>query len=243
MATILFIDRAAGQMSPHVRAGLDMGHVVEMVPDCEEAWRSVERRRPDAVVVGRLSGDVLRYDLCRRLRTVVPAGKAAIIVLAPPSASLTRIRCLEEGADSVVDDDIGPDRLWSRIGALIAPKGRSRTGERLVYGKIEMLVEEHKVVASGVPLALNLTSFAILRIFLEHPETILTRPYVSEALGRLHQERTIDVHIRTLRLAMKPGGADELIVTVPQAGYMLCDRAICDCRSTPMMPSSRAIAR
>ncbi len=243
MANILILDRDPLDMARHAHAGRSMGHVVELVADCGEACRLTERHRPDAIVVGRLAGDVFRDDLCSQLRQIAPAGQSAIVALVPASARLTRIRCLEEGADGVFDDTIAPGALWSRIEGLVSSRNSPSDRGRLSYGPIKMDVGGHKVAAAGLLLALNRTSFSILRLFLENPERILARPEISTALGRggLHRERTIDVHIRTLRLAMKPGGADELIVTVPQAGYMLCDRSTCDCRAATAV--SEAVAR
>ena len=245
MAEILFIDRALKDASHHVQVARDLGHVVELIGDCEMAYRSVERVRPDAIVVGRLADDILRYDLCRQLRQIAPVGQSVIIALVPASARLSRIRCLEEGADGVIDDDSTLGHLWARINSFVSPRIKASGRDVLVYGQIKMDIDRHKATAAGLPLALNRTSFAILRHFLENPEQALTRQDISSALGRagLHRERTIDVHIRTLRLAMKPGGAGGLVVTVPQSGYMLCDRAICDCRSVATTAGNRAVAR
>ena len=149
------------------------------------------------------------------------------------------------GAGFLLDADIAPGPLWWRINALLASRRGPVFMRRLAYGTIEMDVEGHKVTAAGSPLALNRTSFSILRLFLENHERILTRQEISSALGEvgLRRERTIDVHIRTLRQAMKPGAADTLIVTVPQSGYVLCDRAACDCQSVAVTAGLRAVAR
>ncbi len=145
----------------------------------------------------------------------------------------------------MIDDDIAASHLWSRINAVVTPRIVARKDVTLAYGAIEMNLDEHKVFASGIALTLNLTSFSILKTFLENPEQILARHEISGALGRigLHQERTIDVHIRTLRLAMKPAGANELIVTVPQLGYMLCDRTVRDYRGAAMTTPGSAVGR
>ena len=244
MASALIIDRAPANMLSHVQVGHQNGYAVEVISECETALRAVERRCPDVIVIGRLSDDVFRNDLCGQLRRIAPAGLCMIIVLVPGSAQLTRIRCLEEGADGVVDHDIAPGLLWSRIASLFPIRKIPLQERRLVYGKIEMDVSGYKVFASGLPLTLNRTSFSILRLFLENAEQVLSRHDIGQVLGRtgLRQDRTIDVHIRNLRIAMKPGGADHLVVTVPQSGYMLCDRAACYCPILAPTPGSCTVA-
>jgi two-component system phosphate regulon response regulator PhoB len=244
MANALIIDRTPSHVLPYAQAGRQIGYVVDVISECEAARRAVERRRPDVIVIGRLSDDVFRNDLCGQLRRIAPAGQCMIIVLVPGSAQLTRIRCLEEGADGVVDHDIAPGLLWSRIASLFPTRKIPLQERRLVYGKIEMDVAGYKVFASGLPLTLNRTSFSILRLFLENAERVLSRHEIGQVLGRsgLRQDRTIDVHIRNLRMAMKPGGADHLVVTVPQAGYMLCDRAACYCPILAPIDGSCAVA-
>ncbi len=233
MTVVLIVDSAPHNISHYAQSGCDLGYRVQAASDCASALRVFEQLNPDVVIVGRLSGEWLRFDFCRQLRSMAPAGRCGIVVLVPASAELSRIRCLEEGADAVVEDNVTPSRLWSRIAAILAPRRIQPQSQRLQYGKFDMAVEEHKVFVAGSPVALSLTSFSILGLFLERPERILTRKEISTMLGRagMHQERTIDVHIRNLRLALKPAAAEGSIVTVPLFGYMLCDCTLCDCHA------------
>ena len=68
------------------------------------------------------------------------------------------------------------------------------------------------------------TEFKLLRFLLARPERVHTRAQLLDQVWGDHvyiEERTIDVHIRRLRLALAPFGADALIETVRGTGYRL----------------------
>ncbi len=68
------------------------------------------------------------------------------------------------------------------------------------------------------------TEFRLLRFLLARPERVHTRAQLLDQVWGDHvyiEERTVDVHIRRLRLALEPFGADSLIETVRGTGYRL----------------------
>ena len=68
------------------------------------------------------------------------------------------------------------------------------------------------------------TEFRLLRFFLARPERVHTRTQLLDHVWGDHvyiEERTVDVHIRRLRLALEPFGQDRMIETVRGSGYRL----------------------
>jgi two-component system phosphate regulon response regulator PhoB len=68
------------------------------------------------------------------------------------------------------------------------------------------------------------TEFRLLRFFLARPERVHSRTQLLDQVWGDHvyiEERTVDVHIRRLRLALEPYGLDSLIETVRGSGYRL----------------------
>jgi two-component system phosphate regulon response regulator PhoB len=62
---------------------------------------------------------------------------------------------------------------------------------------------------------------------MEHPERVYTRGQLLDRVwgGNVYvEERTVDVHIRRLRKALEPFGADALIQTVRGSGYRFSTR-------------------
>ena len=77
---------------------------------------------------------------------------------------------------------------------------------------------------SGEPLTLTSREFDLLLFFARHPGRVFNRMELLDQVWGDHvyiEERTVDVHIRRLRLALEPFGQDSLIETVRGSGYRL----------------------
>ena len=73
------------------------------------------------------------------------------------------------------------------------------------------------------PLNLRPNEFRLLHFFAQHPDRVLTRTDLIEALGKQEppiDERTVDVWIGRLRRALRIVGAGERVRTVRSLGYV-----------------------
>jgi two-component system phosphate regulon response regulator PhoB len=80
----------------------------------------------------------------------------------------------------------------------------------------------HRVMGNGQPLDLGPTEFRLLHFFMTHPERVYSRTQLLDQVWGddvFVEERTVDVHIRRLRLALEPSGHAGLIQTVRGSGY------------------------
>ena len=71
------------------------------------------------------------------------------------------------------------------------------------------------------------TEFRLLRFFLARPDRVHSRAQLLDQVWGDHvyiEERTVDVHIRRLRLALEPSGQHRMIETVRGSGYRLAAR-------------------
>ena len=79
-----------------------------------------------------------------------------------------------------------------------------------------------RVFAAGQSLSLSPTEFRLLHFLMKHPDRVLSRSRLLDKVWGDHvyiEERTVDVHIRRLRLALAPSGHDRLVETVRGGGY------------------------
>ena len=96
--------------------------------------------------------------------------------------------------------------------------------EPLQAGPLKLDPLTHRVTVAGRAVTLGPTEFRLLRFLLARPERVHSRTQLLDHVWGDHvyiEERTIDVHIRRLRLALAPFGADALIETVRGSGYRL----------------------
>lgn len=92
----------------------------------------------------------------------------------------------------------------------------------LVIGELTLSDDSGRVTASGVPILLRPIEFRLLRFLMSHPERVHTRTELLEQAWCRKVfvgERTIDVHIRRLRVSLQPFGMDRWIKTAHTRGY------------------------
>ena len=96
--------------------------------------------------------------------------------------------------------------------------------EPLAVGPIRLDPSTHRVTVDAKPLHLGPTEYRLLRFLLARPERVHTRAQLLDQVWGDHvyiEERTVDVHIRRLRVALEPFGAQDLIETVRGTGYRI----------------------
>jgi two-component system phosphate regulon response regulator PhoB len=82
----------------------------------------------------------------------------------------------------------------------------------------------HRVTVDERVVPMGPTEFKLLRFLLARPERVHSRTQLLDQVWGDHvyiEDRTVDVHIRRLRVALEPFGVDKLIETVRGSGYRL----------------------
>ena len=176
---------------------------------------------PDIVLLDWMVEGLSGIEVCRRLRRMPETANVPIIMLTARGEEEDRVRGLETGADDYVTKPFSPRELVARVGAVLRRVRPALAGEQLTYGDIEMDIVSHRVRRGGVPVALGPTEYRLLRHFLENPGRVFSRQQLLETVWPHSEEielRTVDVHIRRLRIAL---GEPDLVRTVRSAGYAL----------------------
>ena len=135
-----------------------------------------------------------------------------------------RIRGLDAGADDYIAKPFSPTELLARIRAVLRRIRPALAEEALSYADLHMDLVAHRVTRNGKALHLGPTEFRLLRHFMEHPGRVFSREQLLDAVwGRdvYVEGRTVDVHIRRLRVALNGDDGADLIRTVRGAGYAL----------------------
>ncbi len=132
-----------------------------------------------------------------------------------------RVRGLDTGADDYLTKPFSPKELIARAGAVLRRSKPNLTAEKHEHGGIEMDLAAHKVTRNGRTVRLGPTEYRLLKHLLERPGRVQSRQQLLEAVWPHSEEielRTVDVHIRRLRMAL---GDPDVIRTVRSAGYAL----------------------
>ena len=200
------------------------GYAVSTTSDGDDALLLVAEEAPDLVVLDWMIEGTSGIEVCRRLRRAKETAHVPIIMLTARGAEDDRIRGLDTGADDYLTKPFSPRELISRVNAIMRRIRPALAGEVLEVGDLALDAVAHKVTRGGRTIALGPTEFRLLRFFMEHPGRVFSRAQLLDAVWgseREIEERTVDVHIRRLRVAIALDGAADPIRTVRSAGYAL----------------------
>jgi len=212
---------AANRLSDHLGAE---GYKVTLCLDLEQAAAQLTPPANwELLVLDGSLGESAR-QLCRQVRSA--RTPMPVLLLCPGVTEADRVRGLEDGADDVLPSPFGLAECLARCRALVRRHQLgSASSTVLRCGSVSMLVEEHRVCRDGAEVTLSPREFRLLRFFLDHPRRIWSR---DELLARVWGEsealeldpKTVDVHIRWLRLKLEDDPAQPcLITTVRGQGY------------------------
>jgi two-component system phosphate regulon response regulator PhoB len=200
------------------------GFRVAVALDGEEALAAVRDEVPDLVLLDWMLPLMSGIEVCRQLRRQVATANLPIIMLTARGEAGDRVRGLDAGADDYVAKPFSPTELVARIRAVLRRIRPALADEALSYADIVMDLVGHRVSRGGQPVHLGPTEFRLLRHFMEHPGRVFSREQLLDAVWGKDvyvEARTVDVHIRRLRIALNGDDRADLIRTVRAAGYAL----------------------
>jgi two-component system phosphate regulon response regulator PhoB len=203
---------------------VDAGYDVKAAEDAEAAHEALKQELPDLVLLDWMLPGQSGLALARQLRGDARTRELPIIMVTARSEEGDKVAGLEAWVDDYVTKPFSPRELKARIKAVLRRRAPEASQELLQAGPLKLDPLTHRVSVAGRPVTLGPTEFRLLRFLLARPERVHSRSQLLDHVWGDHvyiEERTIDVHIRRLRLALTPFGADTLIETVRGTGYRL----------------------
>jgi two-component system phosphate regulon response regulator PhoB len=198
------------------------GHSVTRTSSAEQAEDEIRRALPDVVVLDWMLPGQSGVALARRLRADSRTRDLPIIVLTARVAEQDKVAGLEAGADDYITKPFSPKELLARIKAVLRRRAPQLTDDRLQVAGLVLNPATHRVTGNDEVINLGPTEFRILHFFMSHTERVYSRTQLLDEVWGDHvfvEERTVDVHIRRLRMALSVSGHDALVETVRGAGY------------------------
>lgn len=197
------------------------GYNVTRTGDGEEALILADEVRPDLMILDWMIEGISGIEVCRRLRRRQTTANLPILMLTARGEEDDRVRGLETGADDYITKPFSPKELVARAAAVLRRVRPALAAQTLDYAGLEMDLAAHRVRRDGKTLSLGPTEYRLLRHFLENPGRVFSRQQLLETVWPHSEDielRTVDVHIRRLRIAI---GEPDLVRTVRSAGYAL----------------------
>jgi two-component system phosphate regulon response regulator PhoB len=161
-------------------------------------------------------------DIARKLRSDVRTREMPIIMLTARSAESDKLGGFDAGADDYVTKPFSPRELVARVRALLRRRAPEATDDPVEVAGLRLEPDTFRVIAEGAAIKMGPTEFRLLHYLMKNLDRVLSRGKLLDGVWGDHvfiEERTVDVHIRRLRLALQPSGHDRLIETVRGGGY------------------------
>ncbi len=202
----------------------DAGYAVQEAPDAEQAQALLKASLPDLVLLDWMLPGQSGLALAKQLRADARTRELPVIMVTARSDEADKVAGLEAWVDDYVTKPFSPRELKARIKAVLRRRAPEAAQETLEVGALRLDPVTHRVSVGGAPVHVGPTEFRLLRYFLARPERVHSRAQLLDHVwgDQVYiEERTVDVHIRRLRLALEPHGQDGLIETVRGSGYRL----------------------
>ena len=203
---------------------VDAGFEVIAAESAESARELIDAALPDLVLLDWMLPGQSGLALAKQLRSDPRTRDLPVIMVTARADEADRVAGLEAWVDDYVTKPFSPRELKARIKSVLRRRAPEAVQEPVTAGSLKLDPATHRVTVGDAVVAMGPTEFRLLRFLLARPERVHSRRQLLDQVWGDHvyiEERTVDVHIRRLRLALEPHGADRLIETVRGSGYRL----------------------
>jgi two-component system, OmpR family, alkaline phosphatase synthesis response regulator PhoP len=221
MKTILVVDDKLSVRSLLKDHLTEEGFAVITAKDGREALDIARREKTDLILLDLMMPEMGGYEFIRTFRK---ESDTPIIILTAKIEETDKVLGLEIGADDYVTKPFGMRELTARIHARL--RKTEKTKEKTLVISIHDLtldLNRHSLTVRGEKISLTPSEFDLLHILMSAPERVFSR---SDLLLKMQGstfegvERTIDVHIRNLRVKIERDPSHpRYIKTVFGVGY------------------------
>ena len=199
------------------------GFDVEAVADGLSAIDAAERLNPDLIVLDLMLPDISGFEVCRRLRATT---STPVIMLTARGEEIDRVLGLEVGADDYLAKPFSFRELLARIQATlrrVALDRRTSEAKPMSLRQLSLDPIARRVFKDEKELQLSAREFDLLEILMKNAGRAMSRDDLLKLVWGdewVGDSRTLDVHIRWLRLKIEDDPASpKYIQTVRGYGY------------------------
>lgn len=201
------------------------GYKLLVESDGIAGYRTVEREKPDLVILDLMLPGQNGLDVCRKMKHSPELKTIPVIIVSAKNEELDVVLGLELGADDYVAKPFSPKVLFSRIKAVLRRRGEPQKMPKVLnFGEFTLDVDRYLLRRGEENVPITLSEFGILRRLVANRGKVLTRNQLLDDVQNddaFIMDRNIDVHIASLRKKLGPNF--HWIQTVRGVGYRFKD--------------------
>jgi len=197
------------------------GFNVVTAHDGPEALMMAFKKAPSLIVLDIMLPDMDGTDVLKRLKDNSATRHIPVIMLTAKGDEIDKIVGLELGAEDYVTKPFSPREFILRVKAVLKRVNSGEVEDKTIsHREITIDIERHKVSVDGKPIALSSKEFKLLKKLMSSSGRVLSRDGLLDSVWGEDcyvTERTVDTHIRRLRVKLLDAGV--YIETVRGVGY------------------------
>jgi len=191
-------------------------------PAAGEFFAACKERLPELVLLDIMLPEIDGLEILHMLRENPATKHLPVMMLTAKGTEFDTVSGLDAGADDYLAKPFGMMELISRIKALMRRTAANGKNDEYTADGLYVCPSKHIVKANGKEVVLTYKEFELLCLLISNKGTVFNRDQILQRIWGFEfdgENRTVDVHIRTLRTKLGECGA--LIETVRGIGYKI----------------------
>ena len=186
-----------------------------------EFWQELKNDNPQLVLLDIMLPEEDGLSILGKLQADESTKNIPVIMITAKGSEFDKVTGLDMGADDYISKPFGMTELTSRVRAVLRRYEKTNKVKEYKIGDLYVNPEKHIIEVSGKEVNLSFKEYSLLMVLLEAEGNVVSRDtLLTRVWGEFYDEsRTLDVHIRKLRMKLETAG--ELIHTVKNIGYKL----------------------
>ncbi|MCM1048508.1 MAG: response regulator transcription factor [Clostridiales bacterium] len=198
------------------------GFEAEGFSDAVPFREALSKGKPDLIILDIMLPGEDGVELLKFLKDSPDTCMIPVIMATAKGMEYDKIQSLDLGADDYLVKPFGMMEMVSRVKAVLRRCNSVQVQHLLKTGGLVVNLDEYTVTIDDERIKLTLKEFELLQLFLSRPGIVFTREQLFNdiwGVDYVGETRTVDMHIRTLRV--KLGEYGKMIETVRGVGYRL----------------------
>lgn len=221
--TILVVDDELHMRKLLKKILTEENYRVILASNGRDAINIVKSENPAFIILDLMMPGIDGYDTCNEIRQF---SDVPLLMLTARASDEDKVKGLRTGADDYILKPFGKKELLARIEAILRRTSQMNRGQviqerQLTFGNLNIEPMYKEVFVDGEQIKLTKKEYELLVFFSEHPKIVFSREQLLDKIWGFDYEnvtsRTVDTHIKTLRIKLKKAG--KYIHTVWGMGY------------------------
>ena len=189
-----------------------------------ELWSEMRTQIPQLLLLDIMLPEEDGLSILKKMQESDLYKDVPVIMITAKGSEFDKVTGLDMGADDYIAKPFGMTELVSRVKAVLRRYEKTSVGEQkeaYSIGNLYVNPNKHIVKINGEDVELSFKEYQLLMLLLEADGKVVKREVLlTKIWGEFYDEsRTLDVHIRKLRIKLENAGVK--ILTVKNVGYRL----------------------